>query len=133
MKDYDFSCWAIRYDRESSIGLWYLKDSLKNNDKKSVPLLWNHEHFTHTSVLGWAMLEDREDGVYVYCKLNDNPINEHVRELLSDRGRLSISPYLTRVKRDESTVFSGNIAEVSLVVARVVPDELYYPVMKTSD
>ena len=133
MEDYDFSCWVIRYDRMSLPGLLYSKGCLKNNDNKVVPLLWNHKHFDYDWMLGWAMLEHREDGVYVYCKLNVNPINDCVKEILSNKGRLSISPFITHVKRDDSTVFSGNITEVSLVFARAVPDELYYPVMKTND
>ena len=133
MKDYDFSCWAIRYDRVSARDLRYMKNCLKHNDGKIVPLIWSHEHYNHTSVLGYATLEHREEGIYVYCKLNDTPFNDYVREMLSDRGRLSISPFVNGVKIDGINVLSGNIAEVSLVFARDVPDELYYPVMKTDE
>ena len=127
---YDFSCWVIKYNRISINGKSYQKDSLKNNDgMTTVPLLWNHDHSGSASVLGRALLENRDDGIYVYCTLFDGPCRETVMELLQDKGLLSISPFITQVAYIGDYIVHGFIREVSLVLERVDPDESYYPVL----
>lgn len=128
-KHYDFGCWVIKYDCVSILGKRYRKDSLNNNDGVVVPLLWNHEHSDPTSVLGLALLENRGDGIYVYCTLFDTPHRKTVEELLQNKGLLSISPFITGVDYLGDYIVNGFIREVSLVRERVDPDESYYPIL----
>ena len=125
----DFSCWVIRYDQVSIFGKTYRKDSLKDNDKKIVPLLWDHNHIDPDSILGYALLENRAEGVYTYCTLNNVERRETAINLLKVPGTVSLSPYVTNVKYDKNFVVHGIIREVSLTPERLDPDELYYPVL----
>ena len=69
--DYDFGGWATRNNLKCSDGRVIMKDAFKSNDGQKVPLVWNHQHNDVNEVLGHAMLENRDEGVYAYCKLND--------------------------------------------------------------
>lgn len=115
---YDFSCWVIKYGCISILGKTYQKDSLKSSDGLIVPLLWQHQHNDPMLVLGHALLENRDEGIYAYCTLSDNHTNEITIQLIRDRGSVSLSPYITQVKTDEKTITHGMIREVSLVLAR---------------
>lgn len=130
---YDFSCWVIKYGCISILGKTYQKDSLKSSDGLIVPLLWQHQHNDPMLVLGHALLENRDEGIYAYCTLSDNPTNEITIQLIRDRGSVSLSPFITQVKTDEKSITHGMIREVSLVLARIDPDESYYPVMKSDN
>ena len=129
---YDFSCWVIKYDGKRIYGRTYKKNSLIINEGAIVPLLWNHQHNNPDMVLGHALLEHREDGVYAYCTLSDVPINEETRKLLTDRGSVSLSPYVNRLmyEGEGKDIVHGVIREVSLVYERIDPDEAYYPIMR---
>lgn len=131
--DYDFSCWVIRYDRKSINGKFYRNDTLTNHDRLIVPLLWNHQHFDTDSVLGTAVLENRPEGIFAYCTFNNSPSADTARTLIDDKGTVSISPYLNRVKYSGNFIVNGVIREVSLVYERVDPDELYYPVINKEE
>lgn len=125
----DFSCWVIKYDGRSICGKVYQKDSLKNNDTILVPLLWEHDHNKPSSILGSALLEDREDGIYVYCWLNNEKYKTNTMYLIQKQRTLSISPYVDSIKYDGNIITSGVIREVSLVVSRIDENELYYPMI----
>lgn len=127
---YDFSCWVIKYDRVSIRGRSYRKDSLKSGDGMVVPLIWNHQHVDPSWVLGQALLENREEGVYAYFALYDTPCKGTVVQMLQDRGSVSTSPFMTQVQVCGDYITKGVIREVSLTPARIDPDECYYPVMK---
>lgn len=127
---WDFSCWVIKYLHSRINGRTYQTDSLKSSGDVVVPLLWNHDHSNPDSVIGNARLEHNNLGVYAYCTLNDSRYSETIMQLLQDKGTLSLSPYINHVKFDGKNIVHGLIAEVSLVMARIDPDEAYYPVMK---
>ena len=130
---YDFSCWVIKYGRVSINGKTYQKDSLKSSGDAMVPLIWNHQHNDPLSVIGHALLENREEGIFAYCTLSDTPDKETAIRLIEDRGSVSLSPYISQVKTNAKYITHGVIREVSLVLARIDPDESYYPVMKQDD
>ena len=67
MSKYDFSGYATRANLKCSDGRIIMKDAFKADDGKQVPLVWNHRHGDPSEVLGHAVLENREDGVYAYC------------------------------------------------------------------
>ena len=119
--DYDFCGWATRNDLKCSDGRTIRKDAFKDNDGQKVPLVWNHQHNEAFDVLGHAMLENREEGVYAYCKFNDTESGKTAKLLVQhgDVDRLSI--YANKLKQQGSNVMHGVIREVSLVLAAANP------------
>ena len=71
MDKFDFSGWATKANLKCSDGRTILKDAFKDNDGQTVPLCWGHNHDDPNRVLGHALLENRDEGVYAYCKFND--------------------------------------------------------------
>lgn len=67
------------------------------------------------------MLENRDEGVYAYCKFNDTESGKTAKLLVQhgDVDRLSI--YATKLKQHGSNVMHGDIREVSLVLAAANP------------
>ena len=128
-KNYDFSCYVIKYGVESINGLIYLKDFLKDSHNILVPLVWNHQHWKPESVLGSAMLECRKDGIYMYGYLNNPECNELVKQLIIEK-EVWISPFVTGVKYKGKNIVGGTIREVSLVIERIDPLDCYRPVLK---
>ena len=119
--DYDFCGWATRNDLKCSDGRTIRKDAFKDNDGQKVPLVWNHQHDEAFDVLGHAMLQNRDEGVYAYCKFNDTESGKTAKLLVQhgDIDRLSI--YATKLKQVGSNVMHGDIREVSLVLAAANP------------
>ena len=126
---YDFSCWLLKYNGASVYGRVYQKGSIQVVENQIVPLCWNHRHYDPKNVLGHAMLENREEGIYVYGTFTDNSNKESIIQLIRDRGSVSVSPYVWKIKYDGKIIISGVIREVSLVPVRIDPDESYYPVL----
>ena len=120
--DYDFSGWATRNDIRCSDGRIIRRDAFIVNDGKRVPLVWNHQHNDPTNVLGHAILENRNEGVYAYCKFNDTESGQDSK-LLVEHGDISaLSIYANKLKQRGSDVLHGNIREVSLVLAGANPE-----------
>lgn len=119
--NYDFCGWATRNDLKCSDGRTIRKDAFKDNDGQKVPLVWNHQHNEAFDVLGHAMLENRDEGVYAYCKFNDTESGKTAKLLVQhgDVDRLSI--YANKLKQQGSNVMHGVIREVSLVLAAANP------------
>ena len=91
MDNYDFSGWATRNDLKCSDGRTIRRDAFKGNDGAIVPLVWNHEHNDPNAVLGHAMLENRDDGVYAYGTFNDTEQGQHAKKLLQNGDVRSLS------------------------------------------
>lgn len=118
---YDFSGWATRNDLTCSDGRVIKKDAFKHNDGEIVPLVWNHQHNTPDNVLGHAMLENREDGVYAYCEFNDSESGITARKLVEHGDVRSLSIFANQLKESGKNVLHGIIREVSLVLAGANP------------
>lgn len=130
----NFTCWVMKYNNRRIYGKTYQKDSLKSSDGMKVPLIWNHKHNDINAVLGHAILEHREEGIYAYCTLvNNHPYRKYVVELIQNRGRVSLSPFITNIEYEKENIIKGNIREVSLVHLRIDQDESYYPIIKLDD
>lgn len=125
----DFHCWVIKYDKVCIQGKLYQKDSLKGCDGTVVPLLWNHQHDDPTWVLGQALLENRDEGVYGYFNLYSTPSKGMIDNMINHFGSVSTSPCVLQVTVKGDCVVKGRIAEVSLTPARVDPDVCYYPIL----
>ena len=119
--DYDFSGWATKNNIECSDGRTILKDAFKDNDGQKVPLVWNHQHNDPNEVLGHAVLENREDGVYAYCKFNNTESGQTAKKLVCNGDVDQLSIYANRLKTQMNKVMHGCIREVSLVLAGANP------------
>ena len=120
-KEYDFSGWATRNNIECSDGRTILKDAFKQNDGQKVPLVWNHQHDDPAEVLGHAILENRKDGVYAYCKFNDTESGQTAKALVHNGDVNQLSIYANKLKTQMNNVIHGCIREVSLVLAGANP------------
>lgn len=119
--DYDFSGWATRNNIKCSDGRTIMKDAFKQNDGQKVPLVWNHQHDDPNEVLGHAVLENREDGVYAYCKFNDTESGQQAKALVKNGDVDKLSIYANKLKSQMNNVIHGCIREVSLVLAGANP------------
>lgn len=122
--DYDFSGYATKNDLRCADGRVIRHDAFKDNDGQTVPLVWQHVHTDPTNVLGHALLENRDDGVYAYAKFNGTPAGKHAKEMVENGDIVSMSIYANRLKQHGSDVIHGVIREVSLVLAGANPGAL---------
>lgn len=115
---YDFGGWATRNNIRCSDGVTIRQDAFKDNNGKTVPLVWMHDHEDPTNVLGKCLLVNKEDGVYAYGKFNDSEYGQHAKKLVQHGDITSLSIYANHVKKDsKQNVMHGEIKEVSLVLA----------------
>ena len=119
--EYDFSGYATKNDIKCSDGRVIRSGAFKNNDGKRVPLLWQHGHNNPSNVLGHATLENRNDGVYAYCKLNDTQQGKDARLFIQNGDINSMSIYANQLQEVSKNVTHGNIREVSLVLSGANP------------
>lgn len=133
MANYDFSGWATRNDLQCSDGRTIRRDAFKGNDGAVVPLVWNHEHKDPNAVLGHAMLENRDDGVYAYGTFNDTEQGQHAKKLLQNGDVRSLSIWANQLKQIGGDVMHGNIRELSLVLSGANPGAYVDFVMAHSD
>lgn len=127
---YDFAGWATRNNLKCSDGRTIMKDAFKDNDGQKVPLVWNHDHNQPFSVLGHALLQNREDGVYAYCKFNDTESGQAAKQLVEHGDVCSLSIYANKLKQQGGKVLHGAIREVSLVLAGANPGAFIDSIMK---
>ena len=114
---YDFGGWATRNDLECADGRVIKRDAFKAQNGQTVPLVWMHDHADPANVLGLAHLENRDEGVYAYCKFNDTESGETARKLVVHGDVRSLSIFANQLKQAGSDVLHGIIREVSLVLA----------------
>jgi HK97 family phage prohead protease len=129
---YDFAGWATKNDIRCSDGRIIRHDAFKECDGMTVPLVWNHDHTKGTNVLGHALLENRDQGVYAYCSFNDTDSGKNAKELVRHGDVVSLSIYANRLKQNGSDVLHGAIREVSLVLAGANPGALIESVITHS-
>lgn len=128
-KKFDISGWATKADMLCSDGVIIKKDAFKDCDGVTVPLVWNHQHNSPNEVLGHALLENRDDGVYAYCTFNDTDAGQTAKLLVQhgDVNRFSI--FANKIKRRGADVIHGIIRELSLVLAGANPGAVIDTVM----
>lgn len=120
-KKCDFAGWATKNDLLCSDGRIIRKDAFKDNDGNTVPLVWMHQHDDPENVLGHALLENRDDGVYAYCTFNGTEKAQHAKALVEHGDVVSLSIYANKLKQNGTDVLHGVIREVSLVLAGANP------------
>ena len=121
MAKIDFSGWATRNDLLCADGRTIRKNAFKDNDGCEVPLVWNHEHNNPDAVLGHALLENRDDGVYAYGVFNDTEQGKTAKKLVQNGDVKSLSIWANQLKQMGGDVIHGNIRELSLVLAGANP------------
>lgn len=121
MDSYDFGGWATRANMKCSDGRTIMKDAFIDQDGAEVPLVWNHQHNEVENVLGHALLENRDEGVYAYCTFNDSESGKMGRELVKHGDVTQLSIYANKLKQQAGNVIHGAIREVSLVLAGANP------------
>ena len=130
MENFDFSGWATKANLKCSDGRVIMKDAFKHNDGQTVPLVWNHRHDDPNEILGHALLENRDEGVYAYCTFNDTESGKTGKLLVQHGDIVSLSIYANQLKQNMSNVVHGNIREVSLVLAGANPGAFIESVIK---
>ena len=121
MENYDFSGWATRNDLLCGDGRTIRRNAFKDDDGATVPLVWNHQHNDPENVLGHALLENRDDGVYAYCTFNDTEAGQAAKTLVQHGDVRSLSIYANKLKQMGKDVIHGKIRELSLVLAGANP------------
>lgn len=132
-KKFDFSGWATRNDMLCSDGRTIRKDAFKHNDGKTVPLVWDHKHSGPENVLGHALLQNRDEGVYAYCLFNDSEKAKMAKETVRHGDVRSLSIWANDLMEAGKNVIHGSIKEVSLVLAGANPGAFIDEVMVHGD
>ena len=128
--NYDFCGWATKNNLRCSDGRTIMKDAFKHMDGKVVPLVWNHKHDGVIDVLGHALLENRDEGVYAYGTFNDTESGQTAKLLVQHGAVDALSIYANNLKQNMSNVIHGDIREVSLVLAGANPGAFIESVIK---
>lgn len=121
MEKYDFSGWVTRNNIKCSDGRTICQDAFKDDDRKEVPLVWNHNHDNPENVLGKVILENRPEGVYGYGFFNDTNSAKQAKALVEHKDVNSLSICANNLKQNGGKVLHGKIREVSLVLAGANP------------
>lgn len=130
---FDFSGWATRNNMRCSDGRTIRKNAFKNNDGEVVPLIWQHDHTSPAGVIGHALLENRNEGVYAYCSLNDNEAALAAKEAIKHGDIDALSIYANHLQQNGGDVIHGEIREVSLVIHGANPGAFIDNVMMHGD
>ena len=117
----DFEGYVTKNDIRCMDGRIIRKDAFKENDKMSVPLVWQHRHDSPENVLGHMELENREDGVYGYGFFNNTDMANTAKELVANKDIRNMSIYANHLVEKDKNVTHGSIKEVSLVLAGANP------------
>ena len=133
VRNYDFAGYATKNDIQCSDGRIIRHNAFADQDGQTVPLVWNHDHMAADNVLGHAVLENRDEGVYAYCTLNHTKQGDNARELVQNGDICALSIYANQLKQNGPDVIHGAIREVSLVLAGANPGAKIDFVMAHSD
>lgn len=118
---FDFSGYATKVDLKCADGRVIRKDAFKENDGQIVPLVWQHVHNDPANILGHALLENREDGVYAFGVFNDSEAGKNAKVLVEHGDITALSIHANQLKQKGTSVLHGVIREVSLVLAGANP------------
>lgn len=118
---YEFSGYATKNDLLCADGRVIRHGAFEENDGQTVPLVWSHLHSDPTNILGHALLESRDDGVYAYGVFNNTEKGNHAREMVKNGDVTALSIFANRLQQQGNNVVHGMIREVSLVIAGANP------------
>lgn len=130
---YDFAGWATRANLRCSDGRVIKSNAFADCDGRTVPLVWNHDHSSPASVLGHALLQNRNDGVYAFCKFNNTQDGQIAKECVRNGDVNALSIYANHLKQNGNEVLHGAIREVSLVLAGANPGAFITDIAHSDD
>lgn len=130
---YDFSGWATRNDMLCADGRTIRKNAFKGNDGAEVPLVWDHNHSGPENVLGHALLENRDEGVYAYCVFNNTENGKTAKSLVQHGDVRSLSIWANGLMEVGKDIIHGCIRELSLVLAGANPGAFIDEVLAHGD
>lgn len=131
---YDFAGWATRNDIRCADGRTIRKDAFADCDHTIVPLVYQHDHNSPNNILGHALLENRDEGVYMYGSFNGSDAAQDAKAAVEHRDITQMSIYANKLKQVGGNVMHGIIREVSLVLAGANPGAVIeFPVLSHSD
>lgn len=120
-KQYDFSGWASKSNLKCSDGRTIMPGAFKHHDGETVPLVWMHQHDETSKILGHALLENRDEGLYAYCSFNETESGKEAKELVRHGDVKELSIWANKLQQNKGNVLHGIIREVSLVLAGANP------------
>lgn len=120
----DFSGYATKAGLKCSDGRTIMPGAFKHQDQTRVPLVWQHGHADPENILGHAVLENREDGVYAYGFFNESQRAVHTKGLLQHGDINMLSIWANELVERSGRVLHGAIREVSLVLSGANPGAL---------
>lgn len=120
----DFSGYATKSGLRCSDGRTIMPGAFADQDGTKVPLVWQHGHSDPNNVLGHAILENRDDGVYAYGFFNDSNAADTARSLVKHGDITAMSIFANRLVEKSRNVMHGFIREVSLVLSGANPGAL---------
>ena len=123
-KPADFSGYATKAGLKCSDGRTIMPDAFKHQDAQTVPLVWQHSHNEPSNVLGHAILEHRDDGVYAYGYFNDTDGAKNAKTLVEHGDIKSLSIFANQLTEKSKQVIHGFIRELSLVLSGANPGAL---------
>jgi hypothetical protein len=132
-EEYDFAGYATRANMRCSDGRIIAKDAFKHQDGQKVPLVWNHNHSTPDTVLGYGILHSANGDMRVECFFNDTDSGLNSKKLVLHKDITALSIYANQLKEEAKTVIHGMIREVSLVYAGANPGAMIDSVVYHSD
>ena len=128
---FDFGGWATKNDLLCADGRTIRRDAFKDDDGRTVPLVYQHNHEDPTRVIGHALLENRYEGVYAYCSLNGTDIGKHVKECIRHGDINGLSIFANKLTQRGGDVIHGTIRELSVVLAGANPGAVIeFPILE---
>ena len=115
-RPYDIAGWATMCNIKCSDGRTIRPNAFIDNDGEEVPMVYQHCHTDPENVLGHALLENRDEGVYCYCWFNENPKAQAAKNAVANGDIKQFSIYANQLVQRGNDVIHGSIKEVSLVL-----------------
>ncbi len=115
-RPYDISGWATMCNIKCTDGRVIRPNAFIDNDGEEVPMVYQHCHTDPENVLGHALLENRDKGVYCYCWFNKNDKAQAAKNAVANGDIKQFSIYANQLVQRGSDVIHGSIKEVSLVL-----------------
>ena len=120
----DFSGYATKAGLKCSDGRTITSDAFKHQDGQKVPLVWQHGHADPKNVLGYALLQHRDDGIYAYGFFNETESGQSAKTLVKHGDVVALSIWANKLIEKSKSVLHGAIREVSLVLSGANPGAL---------
>jgi hypothetical protein len=117
----DFSGYATKAGLKCSDGRTIMPGAFKHQDQMRVPLVWQHGHTDPENVLGYAILSNRDDGVYTHGYFNNSQKAVHTKGLIEHGDINMLSIWANELVERSGRVLHGAIREVSLVLSGANP------------